>query len=125
MRTTFLAIWYDTEKVLAKARALGWKDGDDGLLDIYRPEEDPRGGDVREFPTLDAAVAFLSPMCADLNKVFWRQAEVSEFRVGGRPCRYCTCRDRRTREPWRIVRRYTVEEEGVVESHGCDDCAED
>jgi len=42
MRTAFLVIWYDNEKVLAKASALGWKDGEDGLLDTYRPEEDPR-----------------------------------------------------------------------------------
>lgn len=125
MRTAFLAIWYDTEKVLAKAHALGWKDGEDGLLDTYSPEEDPRGADAREFPTLDAAVAFLRPMCADENKLFWRQGEVREFKVGGRACRYCTCRDAGTREPWRLIRYYTVEEEGVVEDHYADDdCVE-
>jgi hypothetical protein len=125
MRTAFVAVWYDTERVLAKARALGWKDGEDGLLDAYRPEEDLRGSDVREFPTLEAAVGFLSPMCADENKVFWPQGRVREFEVGGRPCRYCICRHARTGEPWRIVKEYTVEEEGIVEEHGRDDCSED
>lgn len=125
MRAVFLAIWYDTEKVLAKARARGWKDGEEGLLDTYAPEEDPRGADVKEFPTLDAAVKFLAPMCADENKLFWRQGTVREFIVGGPACRYCTCRDSKTRETWRAVREYTVEEEGVVDDYACSDCAED
>ncbi len=119
MQTKFLAVWYDTEKVLAKARLAGWKDGEDGLLDCYAPEEDPKGADAKEFPTLEAAVAFLAPMCAEEGKLFWRQADVREFEVGGRRCKYCTCRG------WRIVREYTVEAEGVVDDHACDDCADD
>jgi hypothetical protein len=118
MQKSFLVVWYDTEKVLAKARLAGWKDGEDGLLDSYAPEEDPKGADVKEFPTLDAAVAFLKPMCADENKLFWRQGNIREFEVGGRRCKYCTCRGRR------VVHEYVVEEEGVVEDFSRDDCAD-
>lgn len=116
MTTKWLAIWYDTEKVLAKARLAGWKDGDDSLLDCYSPEEDAKGADVKTFSTLAAAVAFLAPMCADENKLFWRQGTIREFDVGGPRCRYCTC------EGWRVTHEYTVEAEGIVETSSRDEC---
>jgi hypothetical protein len=122
-RTAWIAHWYETEKVVARAKALGWKEGEDGFLEIYSPEDDNETLDQREFPTLAAAVEFLAPMCAEEGKIFWRQADVLEFEVGGRPCRACTCRDHRTREPWKLVKRYVVEAEGVVEETHEDGCA--
>ena len=44
MRKLFVAAWYDSEKVLDRARQEGWQDGEDGLLDYYDPADDPKGG---------------------------------------------------------------------------------
>lgn len=119
MNKSFLAVWYDTEKVLAKARLAGWKDGEDGLLDVYNPEEDADAEDVKSFPALDAAVDFLKPMCAEEGKLFWRQANVREYEIGGTRCKYCTCKGHR------LVHEYVIEDEGIVEDYFRDNCAYD
>lgn len=116
MRAVFVAIWYDPKKCEANAIKAGWDPAcGDGFLDIYFPEEDPKGHEEKEFSSLDPAVSFLRQIVAD-GKDFWGQGRVNKFEVGGRRCKYCTCRG------WNCIHTYIVEAEGVVEDHTEDNC---
>lgn len=119
MKTIYQAVWYDPIKCEAKAVAAGWdpKSGD-GFLDIYSPEEDPKGHEAREFDSLDDAVGFLKAIVAG-GKDFWGQARVNKIVVGGNRCRYCTC------QGWNCVHTYIVEAEGIVEDHAEDNCCDE
>lgn len=118
MRTSFLAVWYDPQKVEARAIARGWPKDGDGMLDYYSPEEDPRGAEVLECRDLKSAETHLRNIIAD-GKDFYGVTEIQEIEVDGPRCQYCICRGRK------LVRRYQVEESGVIESVPCDDCASD
>jgi hypothetical protein len=114
MRTAFVAIWYDRNKVIARAKERGW-DGDDGMLDVYHPEEDSKGHEAREFPDLAAAEKHLRTVIASGNE-FWGQAKVREIEVGGPRCRHCDCRG------FKCVREHIVEAEGIVDVRSYDEC---
>jgi hypothetical protein len=118
MRTAFVAIWYDRAKVEDRARKAGWKEEEGGLLDIYNPEEDPRGYEKLECPDLKSAETHLRNVIAE-GKEFWGQAIVREFEVNGPRCKYCTCHG------WKCIREYVVEENGVTDQYPQDDCADD
>jgi hypothetical protein len=117
-RTAFVAVWYDADKVVARAKARGWKEGDGGLLDTYVPEEDPKGADALECRNMKSAETHLRNIIAE-GKDFYGVATIREFEVGGPRCQYCTCRG------WKLVREHQVEEDGVTDTAAQDQCCSD
>lgn len=118
MRKVFLAVWYDPDKVKARAKERGWIEEEGGMLDAYHPEEDPRGHEQLECPDLKSAETHLRNIVAE-GKDIWGQAKIREFEVDGPRCQYCVC------QGWKCVREYEVEAAGITGQSTHDECGDD
>ncbi len=114
----FFVLWHDYEKCVAKAKALGWVEGEESLLDYYHPEQDMKAGDIAGPFTLEQAIERGRAIIASGVTMFGA-LHVREIETVTSRCRYCICHGRKT------VREFIVEEEGVVQEEWFDDCLDD
>jgi hypothetical protein len=113
----FVAEWHEVATVLDAARKRGWTDSE-SVLDVFDHAEWPT--ERRVFATLKGAEKHLQFITAN-GRDMWGQAFIYEVAQVSRRerCRYCTCGGSK------VLREHIVEETGIIDTSGRDDCHED